>query len=168
MLPCSTEPSFNAAFGMGLGYETFGTIAEGRRDALVMYTGDTAEVLCLNTAAEDENGISGKLESEALQAVINYAFGKGSPYLEVRGEVGETTGFTLTVTDDAEGILALLAFDSYDETAKTDKAFEIRTLIRDTDASVTIPEGEPTELTTEEEIRDTLTALFQDKLPSAA
>lgn len=158
----------NATYGMGLGYETFGTIAEGRRDALVMYTGDTAEVLCLNTAAEDENGISGKLESEALQAVINYAFGKGSPYLEVRGEVGETTGFTLTVTDDAEGILALLAFDSYDETAKTDKAFEIRALIRDTDASVTIPEGEPTELTTEEEIRDTLTALFQDKLPSAA
>ena len=140
--------------GTGFGYEGFGSLFDSRRDALVMYASGEGTVLALNTVAMTESGISGRLAVDMLGAYLTYTMGDGSPYFELRGAFGESTGFSLTVTDDAEGILVIFGFDAYDAVKETDKAMEIRAVIRDSGEEVFLPEGDWTELQTTEEIQE--------------
>ncbi len=140
--------------GTGFGYEGFGSLLDSRRDALVMYASGEGTVLALNTVAMTESGVSGRLAVDMLSAYLTYTVGGGSPYFELRGEFGEATGFSLTVTDDAEGMLVIFGFDAYDAVNEADQAMEIRAVIRDSGEDVVLPEGDWIELETVEELQE--------------
>ena len=146
--------------GSGFGYEGLGSLSDSRRDALVMYASGEGTVVAMNTVSMTESGISGRLSIDMLDAYLTYTMGDGSPYFELRGGIGEATGFSLTVTDDAEGMLVILGFDAYDAVNETDQAMEIRAVIRDSGEEVLLPEGDWTELQTTEEIQE----VFQNSI----
>ena len=146
--------------GSGFGYEGLGSLSDSRRDALVMYASGEGTVVAMNTVSMTESGISGRLSIDMLDAYLTYTMGDGSPYFELRGGIGEATGFSLTVTDDAEGMLVIFGFDAYDAVNETDQAMEIRAVIRDSGEEVFLPEGDWMELETKEEIQE----VFQNSI----
>ena len=146
--------------GSGFGYEGLGSLSDSRRDALVMYASGEGTVVAMNTVSMTESGISGRLSIDMLDAYLTYTMGDGSPYFELRGGIGDATGFSLTVTDDAEGMLVIFGFDAYDAVNETDQAMEIRAVIRDSGEEVFLPEGDWMELETKEEIQE----VFQNSI----
>lgn len=137
----------------GIGYEGFGSLADTRRDAIVMYDDSGAEIVALNTISMTENGMMGKLTIDMLDVEVRYAFGDGSPYFSLYAGMGEEIGAQLTVADAEEGVLAEAVYNSFDAETEEEQLAVIDLLVTDTDEQVELPEGDWTELKTEEEIK---------------
>ena len=137
----------------GIGYEGFGSPDDTRRDAIVMYNDSGAEIIALNTISMTENGMMGKLTIDMLDVEVRYAFGDGSPYFSLYAGMGEEIGAQLTVADAEEGVLAEAVYNSFDAETEEEQLAVIDLLVTDTDEQVELPEGDWTELKTEEEIK---------------
>jgi hypothetical protein len=143
-----------------VGYEGFGDLGDTRRDAIVMYSDSGAEVLALNTLTMSDNGVMGKLTIDMLDVEVRYAVGDGSPYFSLYAGMGEEIGAQLTVADAETGVLAEAVYNSYDAETEEEQLAVIDLLITDTDEQVELPEGDWTELETEEEIKDAAQAIY--------
>ena len=160
-----TEDGSIAAFkvekpGMfSIGYEGFGSVEDVRRDAIVMYDDSGAEILALNTLTMSENGVMGKLTIDMLDVEVRYAVGDGSPYFSLYAGMGEEIGAQLTVADAETGVLAEAVYNSFDAETEEEQLAVIDLLITETDEQVELPEGDWTELKTEEEIKDAAQAI---------
>ena len=152
----------------GVGYEGFGSLEDTRRDAIVMYDLSGAEVLALNTLTMSENGIMGKLTVDMLDAEVRYAVGDGSPYFSLYAGMGEEIGAQLTVADAETGVLAEAVYNSFDAETEEEQLAVIDLLITDTDEQVELPDGDWTELKTEEEIKEAAQAVHDAVFANAA
>ncbi len=152
----------------GVGYEGFGSLEDTRRDAIVMYDPSGAEVLALNTLTMSENGIMGKLTIDMLNAEVRYAVGDGSPYFSLYAGMGEEVGAQLTVADSETGVLAEAVYNSFDAETEEEQLAVIDLLVADTDEQVELPEGDWTELKTEEEIKEAAQAVYDSVFANAA
>ena len=152
----------------GVGYEGFGSIEDTRRDAIVMYDLSGAEVLALNTLTMSENGIMGKLTVDMLDAEVRYAVGDGSPYFSLYAGMGEEIGAQLTVADAETGVLAEAVYNSFDAETEEEQLAVIDLLVTDTDEQVELPDGDWTELKTEEEIKEAAQAVHDAVFANAA
>ena len=142
------------------GYEGFGDLGDTRRDAIVMYSDSGAEVLALNTLTMSDNGVMGKLTIDMLDVEVRYAVGDGSPYFSLYAGMGEEIGAQLTVADAETGVLAEAVYNSYDAETEEEQLAVIDLLVTDTDEQVELPEGDRTELKTEEEIKEAAQAVY--------
>ena len=152
----------------GVGYEGFGSLEDTRRDAIVMYDPSGAEVLALNTLTMSENGIMGKLTIDMLDAEVRYAVGDGSPYFSLYAGMGEEVGVQLTVADAETGVLAEAVYNSFDAETEEEQLAVIDLLVTDTDEQVELPDGDWTELKTEEEIKEAAQAVHDAVFANAA
>ena len=152
----------------GVGYEGFGSLEDTRRDAIVMYDLSGAEVLALNTLTMSENGIMGKLTVDMLDAEVRYAVGDGSPYFSLYAGMGEEVGAQLTVADAETGVLAEAVYNSFDAETEEEQLAVIDLLVTDTDEQVELPDGDWTELKTEEEIKEAAQAVHDAVFANAA
>ena len=152
----------------GVGYEGFGSLEDTRRDAIVMYDPSGAEVLALNTLTMSENGIMGKLTIDMLDAEVRYAVGDGSPYFSLYAGMGEEVGAQLTVADAETGVLAEAVYNSFDAETEEEQLAVIDLLVTDTDEQVELPDGDWTELKTEEEIKEAAQAVHDAVFANAA
>ena len=152
----------------GVGYEGFGSLEDTRRDAIVMYDLSGAEVLALNTLTMSENGIMGKLTVDMLDAEVRYAVGDGSPYFSLYAGMGEEIGAQLTVADAETGVLAEAVYNSFDAETEEEQLAVIDLLVTDTDEQVELPDGDWTELKTEEEIKEAAQAVHDAVFANAA
>ena len=152
----------------GVGYEGFGSLEDTRRDAIVMYDLSGAEVLALNTLTMSENGIMGKLTVDMLDAEVRYAVGDGSPYFSLYAGMGEEVGVQLTVADAETGVLAEAVYNSFDAETEEEQLAVIDLLVTDTDEQVELPDGDWTELKTEEEIKEAAQAVHDAVFANAA
>ena len=143
-----------------VGYEGLGSLDDIRRDAIVLYDDSGAEILALNTLTMSENGITGKLTIDMLDVEVRYAVGDGSPYFSLYAGMGEEIGAQLTVADAETGVLAEAVYNSFDADTEEEQLAVIDLLITETDEQVELPEGDWTELKTEEEIKDAAQAIY--------
>ena len=143
-----------------VGYEGFGDLEDTRRDAIVMYSDSGAEVLALNTLTMSDNGVMGKLTIDMLDVEVRYAVGDGSPYFSLYAGMGEEVGAQLTVADAETGVLAEAVYNSFDAETEEEQLAVIDLLVTDTDEQVELPEGDWTELKTEEEIKEAAQAVY--------
>jgi hypothetical protein len=73
--------------------------------------------------------------------------------------MGEEIGAQLTVADAETGVLAEAVYNSFDAETEEEQLAVIDLLITETDEQVELPEGDWTELKTEEEIKDAAQAI---------
>lgn len=137
----------------GIGYEGFGSLADGRKDAIVYYDNSGAEILALNTVSLNENGVVGKFTIDMLEVEVRYALGDGAPYFSLYAGMGEEVGAQLTVADAEGGILAEGVYNAFDAETEAEQLAVIDLLISPDESEVVLPEGDWTELETEEEVR---------------
>ena len=133
-----------------------------------MYDLSGAEVLALNTLTMSENGIMGKLTVDMLDAEVRYAVGDGSPYFSLYAGMGEEIGAQLTVADAETGVLAEAVYNSFDAETEEEQLAVIDLLVTDTDEQVELPDGDWTELKTEEEIKEAAQAVHDAVFANAA
>ena len=144
-----------------VGYEGFGSLADARRDAVVSYSDSGAEVLALNSVSADANGIIGKFTIDMLDVEVRYAFGDGAPYFSLYAGMGEEIGAQLTVADSENGVLAEGVYNSFDAETEEEKLAVVDLLISPDQTEVELPEGDWTELETEEEITQTAESIYR-------
>ena len=115
-----------------------------------------------------ENGIMGKLTVDMLDAEVRYAVGDGSPYFSLYAGMGEEIGAQLTVADAETGVLAEAVYNSFDAETEEEQLAVIDLLVTDTDEQVELPDGDWTELKTEEEIKEAAQAVHDAVFANAA
>ena len=136
--------------GVGVGYESFGTMDTQRRDALVRYQGfDQAEIVLLNELEQLAGTVKGRLSRAEDGAKLSYLFTRSDGMLDfdLRYTVDDLI-VSAVLGGEIENREFSLAYDAYDASVRA----SVRRL--PAEEPLLFPEGERIALHSEEELSE--------------